>query len=667
MVLLKDFDRDGVLDLVAQSPEYHFNAIAYFRGKGDGHFESVVTIPVQQEPRWIASGDLNEDGLQDLVITQLWSTVTILLSDDNGHLFKKRLILKAGTYLQNPLLVDFNLDGHLDLAIPDATRKEVKILQGNGNGGFSSIQHLKLSESPTWIVSQQIDADAHPDLIVSTEKQVIIFKALAGLQFRQTYEFSLPNSVRLVLAGDLNRDGISDLVILHGNSEYELMNFSLFVGESNGSFLKKVTYSYPEMAFLAMADLNKDGAPDLISTGHHSTMAVWLNHGDLTFAPPVPYWVRPHGETVSLGDFNGDGALDAVVGESIGPIALVVGRPDGTFIAERRPSVDQSIAWTTSVAAADLNGDGFTDLAAGVENLQVQFGRGNGKFQQLTYYGIGGAISMLRAADLNVDGRPDLVVVTGDGDAIMPLINTGSSFQRVQKLNANATSLVLADFNGDQKPDLVTFGDSGAMLCFGRGDGTFFPGRTLLNEAESGAAFDFDHDGKMDLAVGSGNTLLWLANNGDGTFASRTLSEFTESFISVAAGNSTSGASFVAGLDEVGDILLFSISTGGEISDPAYLFAGEYSGPMGSADLNSDSADDLYVVNRFDPSVLLLINRTAGASPAFEYDGNFETGRRPVDVAVADFDRDGDQDMAVSNGETGLSLLLNKTAQCPMK
>ncbi len=235
-------------------------------------------------------------------------------------------------------------------------------------------------------------------------------------------------------------------------------------------------------------------------------------------------------------------------------------------------SFDQAVLYNsggyfaTSVAAADLNGDGKLDAVlanlctsaacVGGGLIDVLLGRGDGTFQTALSYNPGGYYSVsITIADVNGDGKPDLVVLNGcstsecattDHSLVGILLGNGDgTFQDAltyssggEAANAYGPAAV-ADVNGDGKPDIIvanynycgssctTDGSVGVLL--GNGDGTFQPVMTYDSGgigATSAAVTDVNGDGKPDVVVanicsgactGSGDVGV-LLGNGDGTF-----------------------------------------------------------------------------------------------------------------------------------------------------
>jgi uncharacterized membrane protein len=363
-----------------------------------------------------------------------------------------------------------------------------------------------------------------------------------------------------VAVADVNGDGTLDLLI--ANEEQSKTNpegsISVMLGKGNGTFHKAVNYnSGGESAYsIAVADVNGDGKLDLVvangcrgSNCATASVGVLLGKGDGTFEKVVTYGsgaASVFGSRVAVGDLNGDGKLDLAVattgagcgnGCPMGLVAVLLGNGDGTFKkAKTYPTGGfDAIGW---VAIADVNGDKKPDLLVAnycatecsfppVEgSVGVLLGKGDGTFRAVKTYPSGGdgAVSVA-VADLNKDGKPDLLVANcgplacgpgSPGGNVGVLIGNGNGTFKpaVSYYAANSPfNVTAADMNNDGNLDIVVSNwgtsnaannDGAVTVLLGKGNGTFRGAQTFPSggaETPSVAVADVNKDGRPDIVL----------------------------------------------------------------------------------------------------------------------------------------------------------------------
>jgi len=347
-----------------------------------------------------------------------------------------------------------------------------------------------------------------------------------------------------------------------------LVSMISLLGNANaGVFAPAVNYSAgTNPGFVAVADFNEDGFADLAVTnsnlfgGGDSNVSILLGQGDGTFRSGGEYTAARSPRAVAVGDFNHDRHIDlAVTNETSGNLSILLGNGDGTFQspvnypAGRRPFF---------VTAADLNADGVLDLV--VTNLldtgriSVMLGNGDGTFQPPAIHLVAPNVRphMVAIADINHDGKPDLVVASagvgpkpggvsvlmgkGDGDFRAPLqVEAGG----------NPFGVAVADFNGDHQLDLAVADETDSTLTIlpGLGKGKFGQPVTYATGTLPFCvvAVDVDGDGNLDLVTANENSndVTVLLGNGRGSFASAISFPVDQAPQGLAVGNFDANAS----------------------------------------------------------------------------------------------------------------------------
>lgn len=333
---------------------------------------------------------------------------------------------------------------------------------------------------------------------------------------------------------------------------------------------------------VAVADINGDGKPDLISANNDSsTLTVLTNNGSggfgLSATLPASYPV-----VVVVADMNGDGQPDLICGNADDTLQIFTNNGTGHFASAGKFPVD---SWPYGIAVADVNGDGKPDLISAnfyqTNTLTVLTNNGNGGFGRNATLIVGNGPNSVVALDVNGDGKPDLACANYYDGTISVFLNNGQgSFVPSATLPAGIgpSSIITADINGDGKPDLIWADGGGYLMVFtnnGAGGFGLYASPSVGIYASVGVAVaDINGDGKLDLISADywGDNLTVLTNNGHGGFGSY-----------------------------------------------AILPAGSYAVSVVAADINGDGKTDLISANEGDATLSLLFN----LSPAVTINGGF--------------------------------------------
>ena len=271
------------------------------------------------------------------------------------------------------------------------------------------------------------------------------------------------------VATDVTGDGFTDLLVSSSNG------IDLFVQHGGGLLAGRLITAVGARE-IKVADINGDGRPDLVMDTYDSGLVTMLNLGGGQFATPVTVSSEPAGyQDFAIGDVTGDGKVD-IVGHNVTTVEVRAGRGDGTFA----PPVEYPIPWPNDggygLALADFNGDGRTDVA--VTNSNNNPGSAVHVFYQTAAGTLGPAATlpsldladMIKAVDVNGDGRSDLVVAHGGWDyAGVYLQQPDGTFSTEQlyftgrRYYDASSGLDVGDINGDGLPDIVV-GDLAGLV-----------------------------------------------------------------------------------------------------------------------------------------------------------------------------------------------------------
>jgi len=438
---------------------------------------------------------------------------------------------------------------------------------------------------------------------------------------------------------------------------------------------------------VAVADFNGDGLPDIAVAGVGSnTINVLLScaKGTLNcvngFLPAANYAV---GTAISIvaADVNGDGKMDLLVASAGGnSVSLLLGRGDGTFV-NSRCSVGGGLC-ATGLGPAAVTVGNFTGKAKEVDMAVVNSGDntvsvflGNGvNFNGPKIYAVGRCPTSVAAADVNGDGFQDLIVTNGADNTVTILLGNGKGTFTAQTPLATGmspVSVAVADFNGDNIQDLAVANSAGnsVSLLIGTGNGAFLPATNIPAGSfpQSVAIGDFNGDGHFDLVVadGSGNNVSVLLGNGDSTFqpVAQYASGAKTVFAAVADVNGDKKQDLVvANADLVpGQVTILYGNGDGTFQSGVNYATGLNPQAIASGDFNCDNKPDLAVANAGSNTVSLLLGNGNGT---FQQGATLATDLHPVSIVTADFNKDGVADLAVVNSASGDVTVFLGTATC---
>jgi hypothetical protein len=319
------------------------------------------------------------------------------------------------------------------------------------------------------------------------------------------------------------------------------------------------------------------------------------------------------------------------------------------------------------MATLDLDGDGHLDLAVaeigdGAGHVALLQGAGDGTFAAAGSYATIPTPLSIAAADLDTDGRTDLALATADQNTVSVLLNQsdGTLTTHVYEAGDNPGALVLADLDGDGRLDLAVANLGGPVsVLMGLEGGHFTPPVSYPASASpaSIAAADLDGDSDIDLAVMNKDgalSLLW--NHGDGTFEDAISQSVGIDFVGwgitdrvpiVASDLNGDGKPDLAiGASNDPRVTILLATGGGMFADPVRYDADVYSAWFVAADLDGDGKTDLAVTGLFENKVSVLRNAGDGS---FEAPVVRDAGYGAAGVVAADANEDGMLDLFVAN------------------
>jgi FG-GAP-like repeat len=327
--------------------------------------------------------------------------------------------------------------------------------------------------------------------------------------------YDTPKGAVAVAVGDINNDGIADLVTANGKAG----NASIFFGLGNGlyaPFVPLITGGKRPID-VVLKDFDGDNVLDLfVLHSVSSNIAFLKGNGDGTFAEPQLFATASKPVAFAMGNLNADSHADLVAVTASGKLSILLAKSDGTGFD---PAVSQSSGGigAVDVAIADFNGDGAFDLAvlhAKSKRLTVNLGDNTGTFTNPSNsMPISKNATALAVADFNNDGRLDIAVNYALNRFVGVLLNDGMFFTPQLRIGTGGTKtarfFAQADFNGDGNVDLALGTADGAALrvLLGTGTGLFAAARDFdlgsgpLRTPSAIAVGDLNGDGAVDVAL----------------------------------------------------------------------------------------------------------------------------------------------------------------------
>lgn len=462
IVLLRDLNGDGKLDLITDSPDYGSQSDDFqvFFNDGAGVFHAGNVIPGSSGSGthiFDGAGRFYPNSKGDLILTTD-NGLQVYKNDGHGNFTGEEVVATASSGVT---VGDFNKDGYDDLLVTSAPSP-------NGNG--SSVAMLCKGDGA--------------------------FRKTASLD-TSYFNWSITNPTPGYVA-DFNHDGKNDLAFF-SVGETGMAIVGVFPGKGNGTFGNPNVYNLGTENYggFAVGDFNRDGYLDLLTSNAYGySLATGTKSGVFNAAKVT---LSPNTASIAVADFNHDGISDVATANlatcttCTGKVGVFAGTGKGYFESGKFYSIGQK---SGVIVAGDLNGDGKIDLVV-VRSKGVVNGAPSGAAYDLSVLLDSGSGEFEAAKNYKLLGAP------ASGNV--------------------ATTVFLADANHDGKPDLI--GDWGVALGNGNGTFKKpipLPSG-IANIVAIGTA-DFAHSGQLDLAVassGSGSTpasIYILMGNGDGSF-----------------------------------------------------------------------------------------------------------------------------------------------------
>lgn len=334
-VALGDVNGDSFLDLVVTATKKP--AITIFAGDGRGGFASAPkpVIPLESPPGEMLLADLNRDGKLDLAVASHDSYgIVVLLNDGRGEFAAapgSPFLSAVGTTPHNHGLraADVDEDGHLDLVTVQSEEGTVGVLLGDGRGGFKAAPSSPFAVGPAPYPPAigDIDNDGHVDIAVpeagfgpyyrehkslARTVTLLVGDGKGGFRPGASSPLTVAHGPFFAALADLDEDGALDLVTTHDDSD----DLSLLTGDGKGGF--RASAHSPMMigrksSTAVIVDMNGDHKKDVaLGSGESVTLFLGDGHGGFSPASGSPFATGKGTWRIAVGDVDRDGRPDIV-------------------------------------------------------------------------------------------------------------------------------------------------------------------------------------------------------------------------------------------------------------------------------------------------------------------------------------------------------------------
>jgi hypothetical protein len=756
-VLARDMNADGKLDLIIRNSyglSEPIGNIAVLLGTGTGDFNAPEVFEVGTGPASIVVGDFNSDTKPDVALADRSSRDLYMFPGNGAGGLGPALV--QGMNESAPLSMsagDFNGDGDTDLVLFNVAPVSALVLLGNGTGAFTVVVNAANGEDPEGVEGAvaDLDSDSRLDLVLNRQLGGTVNPLLnacgadptAQVQFSNNFFATSENSenpnvqVRVTRTGDLTGMATVQFATSDGTAvapgDYTPMSETLTFAP--GEALKLVNIptvndevtEAPETINLALTDVNgataggpatafaqissDDPTPIItasnasvtegdvgtanvhftLTLSNPSELSVGLNYatadgsatagvdyqsvsGQTTFAP------LQMSKTVVIpvqGDLSSEinetflVNLSSIVNATSPVTQLRAEILDDDSVCPGpsfSPSTDLTgIPGPFALVSADLNNDGKRDVVAANINtnaLSVLLGDGSGGFAPAVVIPVGIGPRSLAVADLNLDGKSDLVSAnfpsSGNASSISVLLGDGAgNFAPAVTTSPvdKPVAIALGNLNPDGKPDLAVVSLSGSVVVLlGDGSGGFALGNnhTVGTSPRSVVLGDVNDDGKLDIVVVNQNSdsVSVLLGNGNGTFAPKTDWAVGANPQAVATADFNSdGKVDLAVVNLTSKDVRVLIGDGsGEFTTTTTLALTQRGTGVAVSDLNGDGLADLLATNNDDAFSNGLVSVFFGnGTGAFSARSDYLVGLGPSNPIAADLNSNSRPDIVVAN------------------
>lgn len=379
---------------------------------------------------------------------------------------------------------DFNEDDRIDAVVTNSAGNTMTVLFGSGNGKIGSVANYVTGVDPRGVAVDDLDDDGHLDIALvnfdSASNNFSVFLGNGNGTFQPRQDYSTGVGPSDLVLRDVNKDSILDITV----AAYRGHHVWIHMGNGDGTFQAGVKYPVgTNPRSVDVRELNNDQATDIVTANQGSDdVSVLFNNGDGTFGTATQYAAGAEPYGLELKFVDGDEFRDAVVtNHTAATVSVLLGTGTGLLAPTTYAVGDRPRGLTVK----DADDDGIEDIVTANRddgNITILRGNGDGSFGTRTDLAVGTQPQGVVVADLNRDGREEILVTNwGDDDlSIIPKVPALDSAYSYSNFGFMLLGLILDQVTGTDHLAYI----HGMMADWGGAPREVIHGRTFRDDQD---------------------------------------------------------------------------------------------------------------------------------------------------------------------------------------